>query len=295
MTMKSGAPDFILEITVDIHPMAHEALSAFFFDLGCTGVVSESFEDRLFRAYLPAEPGTRELRLEIHEFVKKLGTIFPEIGSPEVCFGVIENRDWNSLWRKYYRPLSISRKLTVFPAWEIVPANHEGVVIRIEPGPAFGTGEHATTRMCLKAIETCAPSGHWSLLDVGTGSGILALYGAMLGAAPVIALDNDPEALRWAAGNIALNNLSDVIRLSSAPVTDIRERFTLVAANLTLGTILELMPHLSAVPAPHGRIILSGVLEEQYQAVKDALAWAGFHDVKVSQEEEWVCIMAQKS
>jgi ribosomal protein L11 methyltransferase len=135
-----------------------------------------------FGLILPSSLDLRNIRLKTHAFVKNLRTIFPEIGSPDVTFA--SSKTWiGTLWRKYYRPLRISDNLTVWPAWEPVPTSHEGFVIKIDPGPAFGTGEHATTRMCLKAIEACAPPKGWSMLDVGTGSGILAIYGAMLGAA----------------------------------------------------------------------------------------------------------------
>jgi len=291
--MKSDAADFFLEIAVTIHPVAHEALSAFFFDLGCPGVVSESFHDRVFRSYLPSSADSKELRTRIRTFVNSLERIFPETWSATVSFDLLENRDWTTLWREYYRPLRISEKLTVFPAWETVPAIQEGLVIRIDPGPAFGTGEHATTGMCLKAIETLAPDGDWSMLDVGTGSGILAMYGAMLGAATVTALDNDPEALRWAERNITLNGLLSKIQLSAERLQDIRGRFALVAANLTLGTILEMMPYLCAALEPRGRLILSGMLTEHSQTVTDALSRAGFQGVQACQEEEWLCITAQ--
>ena len=134
------------------------------------------------------------------------------------------------MWRKYYRPLPISERLTVLPAWESVSDTREGLFIRIDPGPAFGTGEHPTTRMCLKAIEECTPPGAWSMLDVGAGSGIL-----------------------------------------------------------------DMMPHFSRVVAPGGRLILSGLLEGQSAAVKPALERAGFKDLRISQEEEWVCVTGIKT
>lgn len=283
-----------IEVILDIHPAAHEALSTFFFDLGCPGVVSQSFHDRVFRAYLPRNLDSKEIRSGIVSFVKSLEKIFPEIGSPDVTFGIMENRDWSLLWRKHYRPLPISERLTVLPAWEPFPASYEGLLVRIDPGPAFGTGEHASTRMCLRTIEECAPCGAWSMLDVGTGSGILAIYGAMLGAARVVAMDNDPEALRWAARNIEINELSNAIQLSSAPLEDMEERFTLVVANLILDTIMELMPVLSRACEPGGRLILSGLLEEQSGVVEHALARQGFDNVRVFQQQEWVCITAQK-
>lgn len=295
MRMKSDVADFMIEVAVDIHPVAHEALGAFFFDLGCHGVVSQCFQDRLFRAYLPCDLDSKAVRSKIASFLKRLQEIFPEIQAPGLTFAGIENRDWDRSWREYYRPLRISEKLTVVPAWETVAGNLEGFVVRIDPGPAFGTGEHATTRMCLRAIEACAPPGTWSMLDVGTGSGILAMYGVLLGAANVIALDNDPEALRWAGKNIELNGLSKAVQLASISIQDIDESFTLVAANLILGTILEIMPHFPRVVAPGGRLILSGLLEEQSAAVVHALDGAGFQDVQISQEEEWVCVTGVKT
>lgn len=283
-----------LEIAVDIHPVTHEALGAFFFDLGCHGVVSQSFHDRVFRAYLPRSLDSAEVRAKIGSFLKSMEKIFPEAGSPHLSFDIIESQDWSRIWRKHYRPLRISERLMVFPAWEPLPSNVQGMIIRMDPGPAFGTGEHATTQMCLKAMEACLVQQPWTMLDVGTGSGILAVYGAKLGAATVLALDNDPDALRWAERNIALNEVSNAIRLSSRSLREIGERFTMVVANLILDTILELMPLFRGVVEPGGRLILSGLLTEQIAEVRHALGREGFQDTHVLQEQEWACVIARR-
>lgn len=284
-----------LEIAVETHPATHEALSAFFFDLGCHGVVSQSFHDRAFRAYLPLSLDSEKVRARIGLFLINLEKIFPESPSPQVSFDIIESQDWSRLWRKHYRPLRVSEKLTVFPAWEPLPSSCEGIVIRMDPGPAFGTGEHATTRMCLKAIEECAGQPPWTMLDVGTGSGILGIYGAKLGAESVLALDNDPDALRWAERNIALNEVSNSVHLSPRSLREIQERFTIVAANLILDTIMELMPHFNGVVEPEGWLILSGLLKEQTAEVGRALDREGFREVRILQEQEWACMVTKRT
>jgi ribosomal protein L11 methyltransferase len=262
--------------------------------MGCEGVVSQSFSDRIFRAYLPLKWDSGDLRSRIEVFLSRVESIFPEARSPKTTFSILPNTDWSLSWREYYRPLPITERLTVLPAWVSVPSSLKRIFIRIDPGPAFGTGEHATTRMCLKAIEAFSSRPPRSLLDVGTGSGILAIYGAKLGAERVLALDNDPEALRWAARNVALNGLTDSIRLCSTPLWDIKERFHLVVANLILDTIMELMPVLSRVLEPEGRLIVSGLLKQQVHPVAEKLALQRFQDIETRFEEDWACITAGK-
>jgi ribosomal protein L11 methyltransferase len=244
---------------------------------------------------LPLSMDSEKVRAKIGVFLKSLEKIFPEARSPQVSFDIIESQDWSRLWRKHYRPIRVSERLTVFPAWEPLPSSFQGILIRMDPGPAFGTGEHATTRMCLKAIEECAGQPPWTMLDVGTGSGILGIYGAKLGAESVLALDNDPDALRWAERNIALNEVSNSIHLSSRSLREIEEQFTMVAANLILDTILELMPLFARVVEPEGWLILSGLLKEQIFEVRRALAREGFRDVHVLQEQEWACMVARRT
>lgn len=135
-----------LEISIHLPPVAHDPLSAFLFDLGCTGIVSEDFQDHTLKAYLPFQ----------------------------------EDRDWSRNWRRFFRSERVTLGVMIVPAWESLPPSFKGHVIRIDPGPAFGTGQHPTTRMCLEAMERLQISPSWTMLDVGTGSGILAIYGAIL-------------------------------------------------------------------------------------------------------------------
>ncbi|MGD2126488.1 MAG: 50S ribosomal protein L11 methyltransferase [Desulfobacteraceae bacterium] len=284
-----------LEISVDVHPVAHEALSAFLFNLGCNGIVTEEFRNRTLKAYLPVKKEFEDIQNRIKLFLRELEKIFLEVKSPKLTISQINDQDWSLIWRNFFRPQRITGKLTILPPWEPIPPCLEGHVITIDPGPAFGTGQHPTTRMCLEAIEKCSPAGSWTMLDVGTGSGILAIYGAKLEATRILALDTDPVALRWAERNIALNDLSGAIELSSVTLENWAEGFSLVTANLILDTILELFPHFARVLDHGGQIILSGLLREQVHEVEKELARYGLGKDRVSYQEDWACLIAEKS
>ncbi len=283
-----------LEVSIEIDPVAHEALSAFLFDLGCEGVVSQDAPDQSLKAYFSFGRDWEDIQNRISGFLQKLKEIFPEVQSPKLIFSKIEDQDWNRHWRRFFRPDRVTERLTVFPAWESVPQNHKGQVIRIDPGLAFGTGQHPTTRMCLQAMERVPLPGSWTMLDVGTGSGILAMYGVKLGASKVVALDVDPEAIRSAQWNIRLNSLSGSILLSSVPLEEWKDCFFLLTANLTLGLILELIPHFSRIVDIGGWLILSGLLREQVRDVENGFSQLGFNKDRVLYQAEWACVIAQK-
>lgn len=283
-----------LEISIDVHPDAHEALGTFLFDIGCQGIVTEDFENRTLKAYWPSLEGAEELRIRVNTFLLELAGIFPEVRDFTLRLCNLQDRDWAITWRRFFRPDRITPGLMVVPAWDPIPGDLNGAVIRMDPGPAFGTGQHPTTRMCLRTMEKAIPPKPWSMLDVGSGSGILSTYGALLGAARILALDNDPEALRWARKNISLNGLSPAIELSSEPLSTIKERFHLVVANIILGTILELFPCFPALLEPKGVLILSGILRDQVTRVEDALEEHGFIKERTLFGEEWACVLAAK-
>ena len=257
-------------------------------------MVTEDFSAHTLKAYWPFRQDFEDLRNHINGFLSELGGIFPEARPFTLKLSNLQDQDWGHSWRRFFHPDRITPSLTVFPAWEPVPETSTRYIIRIDPGPAFGTGQHPTTRMCLKAMEGVPLSGSWSMLDVGTGSGILALYGAMLNAARILAIDVDPEALRWAQRNLDLNGLSGAVELSSQPLEALTERFHLVVGNLILGTIVDLFPFFSPVTRPDGTLILSGLLREQVPKVEALLPGNGFQKVNVLCEEEWACLIARE-
>ena len=231
-----------IEVSIQVHPVAQEAVSAFLFDLGCEGVVLGEKGPFFLRAYLPVTDRFEEVRSRLEVFLRGLNEFFPEAAEPSLRLSKIQNEDWSLTWRRHFHAERISERLTVVPVWEPAPAAPGGMTIRMDPGPAFGTGAHPTTRMCLQGMENLHPPGAWTMLDVGTGSGILAIYAAKLGAGEILAIDTDPEALRWARRNIDLNHCSEFIDLSSKPVGELSGVFSLLVANLTRDALLELLP-----------------------------------------------------
>lgn len=282
-----------IEISININPITHEALSAFLFDMGCEGVVSESFADTTMRAYRQFRGDIEETRNRIELFLHDIRAIFPEAKDYSLKLERLEQQDWDTGWRKFFKPEQISEKLLILPVWEDAPSI-TGHIIRIDPGPAFGTGHHPTTRMCLMAMEEVAMPDQWAMLDVGTGSGILAIYGSKLGASEIVAIDNDTEAIRWAQRNIEINETPVPIDLSIAPIEEINKQYSLVIANLILGTIIDLFDQLARVLAPNGLLILSGILREQVEDVEKRMVEKGLKTDRVKYMEEWACMIVRK-
>ena len=283
-----------IEISIRIDPVAHEGLSDFIFDLGCEGIVSEDFGETILKAYLPFRGDIEDNRSKIEKFLNELKNIFPEITTFQFNLNRIENQDWNTTWRKFFHSDQVTENLLIVPEWEPVPDNTDCHIIRIDPGPAFGTGQHPTTRMCLEAMEQITLPVDWTLLDVGTGSGILAIYGIKLGAKKATAIDIDTEAVRWAKRNIGLNCISDEIFLSVAPLEEWEEKFPVITANLILNTILELSPHFTKVMIRNGYLILSGILVEQVEEVEEVIAKYGLFIERSLFQKEWVCLITRK-
>jgi ribosomal protein L11 methyltransferase len=283
-----------IEVSIEVHPVAQEAVSAFLFDLGCRGVVLGEKGNSSLKAYFPMSERFEEFRSRMEVFLRRLREIFPETAQSAFDFSNIQEEDWSLTWKRHFHVERITERLTVVPVWEPVPQAPGDVVIRMDPGPAFGTGSHPTTRMCLGSIENLHPSSAWTMLDVGTGSGILAVYAAKLGAEKILAIDTDPEALRWAQRNIELNHCSESIDLSSKPVGELNGVFSILVANLTRDALLELLPDFRRLLKKDGVVILSGLLHEQVQEVKTPLGPLGFEKIRVVTQADWACITAKR-
>ena len=294
MAISHGENPEWLEIAIDAASELNDPLSAFFFDLGCTGLVWEDFGNRTLKAYLPLAESPEDIQNRISIYLNDLSLIHPHLPLPGFKLTKMENQDWQRNWRRFFRPIRVTPKLLILPVWEKLPPDVQGKhVIRIDPGPAFGTGQHATTKMCLQAMDV-EPDESQTLLDVGTGSGILAIYGAKLGFGKIEAIDVDPEAVRWAARNIGLNDATNAITLSSKGIEEITDRFSLVCANLILGELLRLMPVLTRLTEPDGRLVISGILKDQVERINMSLPSTGFHSLDTLYEEEWACMILGK-
>ena len=225
-----------------------------------------------------------------HAIVARIRTAF---GAVELSF--VEDSDWENNWREYYKPIPVGEKLVVVPEWEAVPDDGR-VPLRLDPGLIFGTGSHATTRMCLAALETYAGSGK-KLLDLGCGSGILGIGGLVLGSESSTGCDIDPKAPDVAAANAALNGIgSDRFTVYAGDIladVSLRRRlgggYDVVLANIVSDVIIPLSAYVREFMKPKGVFICSGIIEGRQEEVAAAIRSHGLAITAHHREEEWHC------
>jgi ribosomal protein L11 methyltransferase len=275
-------------LDVFIEPQAREAVEYGLMEAGALGTeFSETGEEAArVTAYFADAPQREVVRHELFEALRIYS--LPSSVVRNIEFREIENKDWLREWKESWQPVEVAERFLIAPPWSEIPANNDRIVIRIEPGMAFGTGTHETTRLCLTAIEKYFAGG--SFLDVGTGTGILAIAAAKLfPRAMVAAYDNDPEAIEIARENAVLNETRN-IEFHSESIDETTASASLVCANLTAPVILQLLPPL--VGASCGRLVISGVLDSQVELIEDALRALGINDlVEIAHEGEWVAMI----
>jgi ribosomal protein L11 methyltransferase len=234
-------------------------------------------------AYFEEPPEVERVRACLAEALRVYGLASSDVR--ELKFREVEGRDWLAEWKKGWRPVEVGR-FVVAPPWSEVEGR-ERLVIRVEPGMAFGTGTHETTRLCLAAVEKHFRGG--SFLDVGTGTGVLAIAAAKLNpSARVEACDTDPLAVSVAEENARLNGVADRVEFRVGTVDDTTASADLVCANLTADVILPLLPAL--LGATCGRLVLSGILTTQAPQVAARLNELGVGDYELTGDGEWVAI-----
>jgi ribosomal protein L11 methyltransferase len=198
----------------------------------------------------------------------------------------LREEDWAEAWKAFFPVLRVSRRLVICPAWRSYRARRGEAVIRIDPGMAFGTGQHPTTLMCLRALEETVQPGA-DVLDLGTGSGILALAAARLGAASVLALDTDPLAVRAARENVRLNGLEAIVRVEEGTLQAGVGPFDVVVANISAPVIVELTRAMATALKPGGVLIAGGFSEVRAAEVAAALTAAGLAVERTLSDGEW--------
>ena len=202
--------------------------------------------------------------------------------------------DWADNWKIYFKPLRVGRHFLICPTWEEVVPGPLDRVIWMDPGRAFGTGQHETTRLCLEWLEEWSAEqpepGSQSLLDLGTGSGVLSIGAALAGFGMVLGMDNDPEALEVAAENVTLNRLNHVITLQEGTAADVDGNFDVVVANIMALPLIEMAAVLVRRLKSSGRMALSGILVEQMEAVQVAYEAMGLELVDTKTAGEW-CLL----
>ncbi|MEE0801034.1 MAG: 50S ribosomal protein L11 methyltransferase [Gemmiger sp.] len=205
----------------------------------------------------------------------------------------VEQEDWQNAWKKYYHAMEIGRRLAIVPGWETYDTDR--IVITMDPGMAFGTGTHETTSLCLETLDSLVQGGE-RMLDIGTGSGILAIAALKLGAASAEGVDIDPMCVRTAGENAERNGVQDRFRVLVGDLSDKATGvYNIITANIVASAILSLAPHLPALMAPGARFIASGIIDTRRQEVLDGLCAAGLEPVDVLEKRGWVCIVCKKA
>ena len=264
-------------------------------DLIDPSVIEKMDEDTLVHAYFPAETTSRET---IESLRARLAALTPEwlgfdAGKRELEIANVREEDWAENWKKYYKPFRVGRHLVVRPVWEKYEPQAGDKIISIDPGMAFGNGTHETTSMCLGLVEDYIKPGD-TVLDVGTGSGILAIASVLMGAQSALGIDLDPVAVRVANENIERNGLSGRVHAQVGDlVKGIDTQADVVFANIIADAVIMLSRAVRAHMKPGGVFICSGIILEREQDVLDALSEAGFTVDRIEHRGEWSAIAAR--
>ena len=308
------------EVLIKVDPQAVEAVTDILYGLGAQGVaidepvdVQKLREDELYWDYIDEkllENDTEETKIMayfseeetnlpekiavIKEKIRNLTEFGLSIGSGTVELSNVNQEDWESAWKQYFKPVHVTDRIVVKPEWEEYSPQEGEIVIEIDPGMAFGTGTHETTSMCINQIEKNLKAGD-RVIDIGSGSGILSMASVLLGAEKATGVDLDPVAVRVALENVELNNLQDKIEILHGNLTDvIREKADIVVANIMADIILILLEDVRAFIKDDGLFISSGIIQEKRAAVEARLLEKNFRIVEVETKGEWCAITAQK-
>jgi ribosomal protein L11 methyltransferase len=286
-----------LEVSVTVENEAAEVVAEVLSRYVYRGVAIEAGPEGwnagpvVVKAYLPADDQLQATKRRIEEALWHLGQIRP-IPAPTFC--PVAEEDWAEAWKERLDVLRIGQHIVIRPSWREYAPEPKDVVIQLDPGMAFGTGLHPTTQMCLVALEELTrPEA--TVLDLGTGSGILAIAAARLGAGRVLAVDNDPVAVKTARGNVVTNGVQEAVSVVCGSLADVPGRYHLVVVNILAKVIVEMMQEgLANRVRPGGRLITAGIIADQEPEVVAALEQKRLALVERRQTGDWVCLVAEQ-
>jgi ribosomal protein L11 methyltransferase len=298
--------------TVETRRKAVDALTHFFLTHGSLGM---AYDERRFgpngdpadplpppeeatklTAYFPWESDLHHLKKAFLEFLPVLAQSFgPEAGA-FVSASEITDFGWAENWKEHFHPRKIGRRIVVRPSWEPYDGSPDEVVLTIDPGQAFGTGTHETTRLCLELMEEAfdATPRPRRALDIGTGTGILAIAAVLLGADRALGIDTDPKAVEVAGENAKLNGVADRFEASFLPLSSIDETFELVAANLIAEILIDMKKEIVARCVPGGSLILSGILTEKCDWVEEEYRNEDARPLKRQTDGQWAALLLRR-
>lgn len=305
------------EVSIQTSHEATEAVANIFHDLGATGVVIEDpelinsyrrsgnwdycdipeetdTETVVIKAYLPVDD---ELDDKLKEFERRVDELIAHHinkGKGQIDWREVQEEDWATSWKNYFHPIAVGQRVVIKPSWEEYAQAPDEIVIELDPGMAFGTGTHHTTAMCIRCLEQVIQAGD-IVFDVGTGSGILAVAAAKLGAAHVQAVDLDGVAVRVARENVILNQVEAKITLAQGDLlTGVDGRANVIVANIIADVIIRLLPDVPERLTAGGVFIGSGIIAERLGDVTEAIMAKGLVVDRIVEEGGWAAVVARK-
>ncbi|WP_370772593.1 50S ribosomal protein L11 methyltransferase [Clostridium sp.] len=306
-----------IEVRVITKSEALEPISGIFYSLDCKGVAIEDPEDILGReqgpltwdfadinvlehkgkvavvkAYFAEEDNIEDVLEYVNERLTELKEMGIDLGEAKVEHEKMHEEDWANTWKQYYKPSKVGEKIVVKPIWEEYEAKDGELVVDLDPGMAFGTGTHETTRMCIQALERYVKEES-TVFDVGCGSGILAIAAAKLGAKLAVGVDLDPVAVESSIENVGYNNLNNIEILHGNLVEVIDGKADIVVANILAEIICILTDDVKRVLKDGGVFITSGIIHDRVDMVCEKLEATGFEVVEKNRDGEWNCIVAK--
>ncbi len=287
------------EIQVTCSPLLEDTVFWRFEEWSGRGTASERWgHQSRVKAYFPQQQfgniDLAALALRFQQDALCMGMSEP----PQVSWSLIEDEDWSRSWKKYWQPQPVGDRLLINPAWMEPPADSSRLVLKLDPGTAFGTGTHATTRLCLESLEMrLGGNNAATLADIGCGSGILSIGAILLGAQRVYAVDTDPLAVKATAENRQLNGIEPdriQVNLGSIDSLQVSEPVDGILCNILAEIIVDLIPHFNAIAKESTWGILSGVLLDQSQWVADTLEAHGWTVATLWRRDDWCCLNVRR-
>ena len=296
-----------IEFSLKVPPEYVEPISHVFHQYGDGGVVIENPSefnpdegevpldniDLIVRTYVPLDDKIESIRSNIQVAVKLINYLYP---IDDLSEKILEKEDWESKWKEYFHPIRIGKAIRIIPSWIEPESSKDDITIFLDPGMAFGTGYHPTTRMCIELLEEIIV-GNERLVDLGSGSGILSIAAVKLGAAEAVGFELSSDAVKVAKENCVINQVEKYVSIYEKQLSEetaVNDTYDIVVANISAKIIIELTYVLSNLIPVNGRIVLSGILKESLNKVETELNANRIFIDRISTIDDWVGILATK-
>jgi ribosomal protein L11 methyltransferase len=275
-----------IEVTIPSEPASFEFLESFLFELGSCGTIET---EEAIKGYFSKLQIDEKTKPRLKNYIENLGALGHQIGTP--MYTEIPQEDWNTNWRKHFTPVQVTPNILVKPPWIAHENRPDEIVIEIMPRMAFGTGTHETTKLCLQMLSEIIHSND-DVLDIGTGSGILAICAAKMGASRVLGIDIDEDAIDNAIENIRQNRVETQVEIRSGTIDMVdKEQFNLICANIDKRTLVPVIQKFKKQLYPGGRVILSGILKSEEKDIIHPIQKAGLVFLGKKQLGEWIGLL----